>query len=38
LEEFFPLKYEILSIEKGLNDEISGFQTGDNFIIVTILN
>jgi len=28
---FFPLKYAILSFEKGLNYKISGFQRGDIF-------
>jgi len=28
----FPLKYEILSFEKCLNDSISGFQGADIFL------
>ena len=35
---FFPLKYEILSFGKCLNYWISGFQRGNIFLIVTILN
>jgi len=38
LEGFFSLKYEILSFEKCLNDYSSGFQRGDIFLILTILN
>jgi len=38
LEGFFPLKYAILSFEKCLKFLISGFQRGDIFQTVTILN
>jgi len=37
-EGFFPLNCAILSFQKCLNYQISGFQRGDIFFIVTIMN
>ena len=38
MEDFFPLKYAVLNFGKYPNYNILGFQRGDIFQIVTILN